>query len=432
MADPPGKERFIPVRKADLVDGLSNRKSITPEERGVFLRFSSILDSLFHFEFHTKIESLEENYHPFNPDNDTITVRRFSREDRSDHEARLMAAFKAVLNQANYQQITATDLAFAMNRESLFKIDLFVDFEDFENQLIFRRGVRSHRIRRKKWLFKEEPVDVTIYDRVALIIKYKDEPYFKARKRKDLNFSPGTMIVKLFKNIPKGDLEMLFPNAQVRMKLKDKLLMGGFAVGGGISVVVKAGAGLVAMASILWLMSRAVIAGSGEIPTVGPVEISGMVGGVTALAAIGAFLFKQWNSYKNRKIKFMKTLGDNLYFKNLDNNAGVFYHIIADAEEEEFKEALLAYIFLADSEAGLTAKALDEVIEGWFKATYGAPIDFEIEDALGKLKRLKLCDTAEIDETGQPVWTAVSLTQACQRLDFIWDNLFQMNAPQKR
>jgi hypothetical protein len=67
---------------------------------------------------------------------------------------------------------------------------------------------------------------------VALIIKYKDASYFKALNRKDLNFNPGTMIVKLFKNIPKGDLEMLFPNAQVGMKLKDKLLMGGFALGG--------------------------------------------------------------------------------------------------------------------------------------------------------------------------------------------------------
>ena len=205
--------------------------------------------------------------------------------------------------------------------------------------------------------------------------------------------------------------------------------MGGVAFGGGIMVMVKAGAGLIAMGGILWLMTRSVIASGGQIPPLGPVEISGMVGGMTALAAIGAFLFKQWNGYKNRKIKFMKALGDNLYFKNLDNNAGVFYHIIADAEEEEFKEALLGYSFLAKSETGLTAAALDEAIEGWFKETYGFPIDFEIEDALGKLKRLTLCEVAGIDETSTPVWKAVSLAEACERLDALWDNFFQMNAP---
>ena len=271
-----------------------------------------------------------------------------------------------------------------------------------------------------------------MYDRVALIIKYKDEAYFKALKRDGLNFAPGTMIVKLFKNIPKWDLEMLFPNAQVRMKLKDKLLMGGVAVGGGISVMLKASAGLIAMASILWLMARSVITRGGEMPGLGPVEISGMVGGMTALAAIGAFLFKQWSSYKNRKIKFMKMLGDNLYFKNLDNNAGVFYHIIADAEEEEFKEALLGYSFLLKAEAGLSARALDDAIEAWFKEVYGVPIDFEIEDALGKLERLQLCKITGKDDTGAPLWTAVALPEACERLDRRWDNFFQVHAPQER
>ena len=124
----------------------------------------------------------------------------------------------------------------------------------------------------------------------------------------------------------------------------------------------------------------------------------------------------------------MKTLGDNLYFKNLDNNAGVFFHIVADAEEEEFKEALLGYFFLAQSETGLTAAALDDAIEDWFKETYDTPIDFEIEDALGKLKRLKLCKPVGTAKTGLPIWTAVSLTEACARLDFLWDNYFQKPA----
>jgi Protein of unknown function (DUF3754) len=424
MADHSDRERFIPIGKAELVDGLSRSLLVPPNGRDTFLYFSKILDSIFHFEFHEQTKALQEHYAPFNPDSDTVISRRFSHEERNAHEEQLMAAFKDVLNQANYQQITETDLAFAMNRESLFKINLFVDFEDFENQLVFGRGSRPRRVRRKKWLFKEKTIDITVYDRVALIIKYKDASYFKTLNRNDLNFDPGTMIVKLFKNIPKGDLEMLFPNAQVRMKLKDKLLMGGFAVGGGVAVLLKAGAGLVAMASILWLMTRSLVASGGKVPVLGPVEISGMVGGATALAAIGAFLFKQWNSYKNRKIKFMKALGDNLYFKNLDNNAGVFFHIIADAEEEEFKEALLGYLFLMNAEAGTTASALDDAIEDWFNKTYAAPIDFEIDDALGKLKRLKLCKITGKDNTGAPVWKAVPLSKACERLDLMWDNFF--------
>jgi len=423
-ADPSDRERFIPVRKVELVDHLATSEMLASDDCASLRLFSRILESIFHFEFHTQTEALLESYQPFNPDSDTVTIRQLDQHARQACEERLMDTFGVVLNQANYEQIEASDLAYAMTRESLFRINLVVDFNDFDNQLIFRRGSRSDRIRRKTWLWREKDVDITVYDRVALIIKYKDADYFDAQQRKELNFVPGTMIVKLFKNIPKGDLEMLFPNAQVRMKLRDKMLMGGVAVGGGVTVMLKASAGLVAMASILWLMTRSVIASGGQIPVLGPVEISGMVGGMTALGAIGAFLFKQWNSYKNRKMKFMKALGDNLYFKNLDNNAGVFYHIIADAEEEEFKEALLAYLFLVASASGLTAAALDDAIEAWFDQTFGVPIDFEIEDALGKLKRLDLCTVKGKDAAGAAVWTARPLADACAILDQRWDAFF--------
>ncbi len=74
VADPSIRERFIPIRKADLVDGLANSKMVTPKDRDAFLRFSTILNSLFHFEFHAKTETLKENYYPFNPDNDTTRI----------------------------------------------------------------------------------------------------------------------------------------------------------------------------------------------------------------------------------------------------------------------------------------------------------------------------------------------------------------------
>ena len=59
----------------------------------------------------------------------------------------------------------------------------------------------------------------------------------------------------------------------------------------------------------------------------------------------------------------------------------------ADAEEEECQEALLGDLFLMKTEGGLSARALEDGIEAWFKETFGAPIDVDIEDALGKLNR---------------------------------------------
>lgn len=117
----------------------------------------------------------------------------------------------------------------------------------------------------------------------------------------------------------------------------------------------------------------------------------------------------------------MKALSDNLYFKNLDNNAGVFHTLIDAAEEEDFKEALLAYTFLLNNEQGLSKSALDEKIEVWFMDIYDSHLDFEISDALEKLERMQLV-TLEGN-----VYQALSLVEAKQHLDKRWDSLFEYN-----
>ena len=119
----------------------------------------------------------------------------------------------------------------------------------------------------------------------------------------------------------------------------------------------------------------------------------------------------------------MKALADNLYFKNLDNNAGVFYHLIDTAEEEEFKEAVLAYYFLLTAREPLTKTALDQRIETWLAERWDCHIDFEIGDATHKLQRFNL-----IQQEGD-ILRSVSLEKAKQQLDTIWDNFFAYNLP---
>ena len=65
--------------------------------------------------------------------------------------------------------------------------------------------------------------------------------------------------------------------------------------------------------------------------------------------------------FKNRKIQFMKALSENLDFRNLDNDAGVF-HFLLDAAEEEVTEAVLAYHFPRTAARPLTAAELDRRI----------------------------------------------------------------------
>ena len=130
---------------------------------------------------------------------------------------------------------------------------------------------------------------------------------------------------------------------------------------------------------------------------------------------------RQFGKFKNRKIQFMKSLSENLYFRNLDNDAGVFNHLLDAAEEEEVKEAVLAYHFLRSAEGALTADELDRRIEDWFARRWGIEFDFEVADGVGKLRRLRLID----DTDGR--LSAVPLAEATRRLDETWDNLFVYN-----
>ena len=420
MATSTRSDRFIPFTKSDVIEMCIKDAQLTEAQLKEFKDFCQILEALFHFEFHARLEKLKTCYRPFNPDADTRHVFNYSEAEKSKLQKQLVSEMTAVLNAANFEKITAEDLKQALSEESLFQIRLEVDFEDFEDVIFFRRGetvkeemlVKFFGLRKKKFQF-------TNYERVAIYIKFKEKRYFDSQNRKNLYFEPGSTIIKLFHNVPKADLEMLFPNSKVRMKTIDKIIIGvPAAVSGIIVLVTKLGASLLLVGSVIsfWL---------GLKDQQVQIKQQHLIALGAGLGTLGGFLFRQINKYKNRKIKFMKALSDNLYFKNLDNNAGVFYHLIDAAEEEEFKEAVLAYYFLLIAKDRVTKNELDQRIENWLAESWDCHLDFEIGDAIHKLQRLKL-----IEPDGDHL-RCVPLNDAKQQLDNIWDNYFRYSQSNK-
>ncbi|MFQ5505388.1 MAG: TMEM143 family protein [Planctomycetota bacterium] len=416
MADYADRERYIPYRRSDVVEMCLREGRLPSEEAESFRELCRILQSLFHFEFHERLESLKDSYAPFNPDADTRRIREVSGAELAASQASLVRGLTEVLNAANYERVTQEDLERALAEESLFKIRLHVDFEDFEEVIFFARGrsTAKETLRRFLGLGKQELEFVNL-SRVLIYVKFKKQAWFDAAGRKDLFFRPGSTIIKLFQDVPAADLEMLFPNTEVRMKPVDKLLIGVPAAIGGIAVVATKLLGtifLVASLVAFWLgLSRQSVR----------IDQGALVALAIGLATLGGYVIKQISNFKARKLKFMKTLSDSLYFKNLDNNAGVLNHLFDAAEEEECKEAILGYYFLLTSERGLSEPELDDVIEDWFERKWGCRIDFEADDALHKLVRLELVSR------GGEILRARPLAEAKSRLDYIWDNYFDYN-----
>ena len=400
-------KRYIPYRKHDIVEMCLSRNELDAAGAERFRVFSHRLGSVFHYEYHALQEQLKNAYAPVNPDADTRKVEL----NRTGFEPRFIDLLESLLDKANYEKVSDTDLQQALKEESMFKIRLQVDFSDFEEVLLFCRGQSVRNETLLSWFgMRKREISFTNYDRVVVYLKFRHD-FDPSQGQLPANRA-GATLLKLFQNVPKADLEMLFPNTRVRMRTLDKLMIGVPAVvSGGIVITTKLGTTLVLIGSLIgyWIGMRQ-----------DPVELNKatVIALLAGLGALGAYLWKQVSNFRNRKLRFMQTLTRNLYFKNLDNNAGVFFRLINDAEEEECKEATLAYYFLMVSGKSLTADELDADIESWFAQHWKIKLDFEINDALQKLVRLRLVEFSD------DRYTAVSTGEAINRLDKQWDNYF--------
>ncbi|MEM7293948.1 MAG: TMEM143 family protein [Pseudomonadota bacterium] len=406
-------QRFIPYRKTDIVEMCCTEGAFSEVQVSQFRDVCTMLSSIFHFRFHHSLETLKNCYAPMNPDADTKFVYAVTEHEKVHREETLIQELKNLLDRANFESIEKEDLRQALSEESLFQIRLHVDFDDFEKFLFFRRGATVREETLVKWFgLIKKPITFLNYDRVVIYVKFKEQRYFDEKDETDLLFTPGSTIVKLFQNIPRSDLEMLFPNSEVRMKTIDKLMIGvPAAIGGIIMLATKLGATLVLVGALIafWIGIR-------NEPVV--LDQTALLALVAGAGTLGAYLWKQFSNFKNRKIRFMKTLADNLYFKNLDNNTGVFHRLVDAAEEEEFKETVLAYYFLLRENTPQTRETLDRNIQNWFLKEHGHSLDFEVGDAIAKLDDLGLLIS---DENGLSV---VSLENAKQILHKRWDDFF--------
>jgi hypothetical protein len=144
----------------------------------------------------------------------------------------------------------------------------------------------------------------------------------------------------------------------------------------------------------------------------------------SAAIAIGGYGLRSYSAWKSKHNQYSFKVNKHLYYQKLDSNLGAVLRLIDEAEEQECREAWLAFHALAmhAPPEGWTARELDTHCEDFLKAQLGTPIDFEEADALLKLARMGL-----ITETAGR-YRPIPLTQAVLKLDALWDGLFPENA----
>ena len=403
------REHFIPVSRYALLEHLRRQAPWNNEERQSREAFFQYLAIWTHQSFRQDLNALKRAFLPFSPDRDTKTILDYSDRERASLQAELLASLRSLLEHANYNEITSRDLQQIFSADSPYGLQLKVDLSEFEEVLLYARGhdtaARTFRDWKKLYL-KKLSIEIPVYQRLFLLLKLKPEALRideimtaenvsrkKAQKklnryRENLpdNISGDHIIIKLFKNIPQADLEMLFPNTQVRLKPFDKIKLGITAGGGTIGSVTATATKLAAAAN--------------------PMTAA------TAMAGLAGVIFRQVMKFFGQRTKYMMVLAQNLYFHNLANNRAALTLLTDRAEEEAFKNTLLAYHILNQNGPLDSCEQLSQQVEAFIKSEFNTQIEFDVEAALDYLDNAKLLDRENL--------SVVTPGQASQQLQRHW------------
>ena len=103
--------------------------------------------------------------------------------------------------------------------------------------------------------------------------------------------------------------------------------------------------------------------------------------------------------------------------------SGISLLLVGAGEEQDIKEASLAYALLLKGGRAMTKAELDNAAEAFLRDRFGLHLNFEIADALEKLERFDM-----VTRQGE-AYEARTPADALARLDSAWDNVFNFSSP---
>ena len=401
------RERFIPVRKTDIVGALGGL--LSPEvERKKFVQLCRLLGAIYHNEYFDRLELLRDDYYYFNPELDPHA--RFDESRREQAYAELMGGLEAVMKAADFVEVSHAEIEQAHREHPVLRVNVKSPLNAFRSVRFFRRGQHSENFQIvDRFGLRKRQMTTEIHDDVVLLVATKSaqEAGEEAKSFARSKLRPGAVLLKHFRNIATADLNALYPNVSVVLSVGDKLVLGVPALIGLVPIALK----LAATLTVLFVIIGAYLGYSGA---VAGDKLQSALGAISALLAFGGFVTLQWAKYQSQSLKYQKLLADNVYFRNINNNAGIFDYVIGSAEETETKEVALAYYFLLKSNPPPTGPGLGAAVEAWLDETFGVDVDFPVAEAIRGLERLGL-----LVRQGETL-SVLPLDLALARLDTVW------------
>ncbi|MEM6471883.1 MAG: TMEM143 family protein [Planctomycetota bacterium] len=404
-------ESYLPIEKQTLVDYLLNRSAkqneLTPHQR---LRFEDDIAKIAETLAQSTTEDqshFAELYRSLDPDSDckipdelasddgnadeddSVEVnrgdadpQRIEGESKDDgtslsHDAvlspgsesrtdKLMSLFDRILTDAAYERLTQDDIEKCVGVASPWGVPMSADFTVFDRLAVYSRGdVIGKRCKRSlKKLYRNEVVDVAIYQRLVVLFQLSED------------FEHGELLsadqfnLRIFKNIPKQDVDMLLPGTKVRIRKLDQAKFIVPSIGGWLFSLQKISRFVLVTLALAAYYSTALVIG-------------------LVLAAIG-YAAKSFMGYFQTKNRYLLDLTKNLYFRKLDTNAGAGFQIIQQAARQLNCEATLAqYAVLSEAEP-ISRRRLRRKCERLIREAIDVEVHFRADRAVDVLMRAGL------------------------------------------
>jgi hypothetical protein len=416
------RDRVIPLRKSDVIDGLIAEGRLDEADQARFRQLARMLGAILHYEYLEELDRLRETYFYFDPE---IDPHEFgSAKDLNAAYQELSDEFVRVLTDANFIEVSHAEITKAFAEGARVRVKIKAPVEDYRDVRMFRRGHHMETIEVPAWFgLRRRPLEIMVYDDVVLMVATKPDGMTPDDARRALSSArrggqkvrSGAVLFKYFRHIARADLKALFPNVRVVRSLMDHLTLGVPAILGGVPILIK----LASTMTVLFLVAGFYLGLSG---TLHDKDMEQALAALSGLLALGAFLLRQWGNFHRQSLVHQKQLTDNVYYRNVNNNSGIFSYLIGEAEDQDWKEVLLAYYSLLTEAGPVTREVLDARIEEFLVLVIGVSADFDIDHALSRLRGYDL-----VIETNDGLMAA-PLSDALGRLDREWKGLLRTSA----
>ncbi len=384
-------ERFIPFLRSEVAALCT---SVCAEgERADAEEFHRLLAGVVHQGYRTRLRTVEQDYFLLHPPEYARRDEPAAPEQLARARVRLEDTLAGLARAAAFTRVGRDELAESMRSHALLRVRMDLPEATEDGAMLFRRGEETATARVRTWFgLRTRTVEYTRYARV-LVYVHTDE----------------VTALKLFEDVPRDDMEMLLPGVRPRMRLVDKLLILIPALISGVALVATkliSAVGLLVLLFAFWVGLRD-----------SPVEVNraAVVTVGAGLVALVGYVVRQYRKYTRRRLQFMNTLANNLYYRNLDNDAGVFYRLLSAAEDAEYVQAMLAYHALRAAPGPMTGSGLADAVEACPALQRGRAFRFAAGEAVQTLDRLGL---TRVERDGGR--TVVGLDEARRRLRALW------------